>query len=193
MRTTEDTWILSFYRASEMAGATFFGRLGRLVPAGPIQRDMTKHFADEAQHAWYWTECMDQLGLRPCDIRGAYQDQYLQAAGIPTNIMEALAITQVFEKRVVRQYAQHERLGDTHPLVRQTLRRIMEDESWHLAWIRDALRGLTPEYGADTIAGTLRRYTAADREVYARVTEEHADCLQHLLAGRATPTPQRKE
>ena len=56
---------------------------------------------DEAQHARYWTECINDLDCDPIRLRGSYQDQYLQAAGAPANVMEVMAITQVFEKRVI--------------------------------------------------------------------------------------------
>ena len=57
-----ELWLLSFYRTSELSGALFFGRLARALRAGPIQRDLTRHFADESQHAWYWTRCIAELG-----------------------------------------------------------------------------------------------------------------------------------
>ena len=53
-----ELWLLSFYRTSEISGSLFFGKLARTLRPGPIQIDMTKHFADEANHAWYWTECI---------------------------------------------------------------------------------------------------------------------------------------
>jgi hypothetical protein len=188
--TGGDTWLLSFYRASELAGATFFGRLARLVPAGPIQRDMTRQFADEAQHAWLWSDCMDRMGIAPCAVTGVYQDHYLQAVGVPANLMEALAITRVFERRVIRQYARHAHLPGTHPEVRRTLSAIMNDERWHIRWIGEALAGLQTEYGRDAIRATLRRYRAADEAVYARVTREHAERLRHLSAAVDAPRPQ---
>ncbi len=97
-----ELWILSFYRTSEISGALFFGRLARTMKPGEIQRDMTKHFSDESMHAWYWTACIEKLGAHALKLEQSYQDQYLAAAGLPVNIMEVLAITQVFEKRVAR-------------------------------------------------------------------------------------------
>lgn len=100
-------WILSFYRTSEISGALFFGELARSLRPSAIQQDMTRHFADEANHARIWTDCMESLGVEPLKLPTAYQNQYLAAAGMPVNLMEILAITQVFEKRVVAQYALH--------------------------------------------------------------------------------------
>jgi bacterioferritin (cytochrome b1) len=173
-------WLLSFYRSSEISGSLFFGRLARSMKPSAIQADMTKHFSDEAQHAWYWTSCMNQLGAEPIKMSSAYQDQYLTAAGAPSNMMEILAITQVFEKRVVNQYARHSRISGINPVIRETLSKIMLDEKWHIQWINEALQAMEPKYGKDLISGTLKRFCDADTEVYRRTTQEHEQRLAHL-------------
>src|SRR5262245_11759983 len=170
-----DLWLLSFYRTSEISGALFFGKLARTLRPGPIQRDLTRHFADESMHAWYWTDCLARLGASPLRLDASYQDEYIHAAGVPVNIMEILAITQVFEKRVIGQYSLHRTVPSLAPEIKATLERIMEDEKWHLQWIRDALQSLTPEYGADLVEKTLARYTDADRAVYSKTVDEHSD------------------
>jgi bacterioferritin (cytochrome b1) len=181
--TDAEHWLLSFYRTSEISGALFFGRIARSLRPGPNQEDMTRHFADEAQHARYWTNCIDQLGARALKLDAAYQDQYLAAAGMPTNLMEILAITQVFERRVVNQYAKHLRVPGLNPVVGDTLRRIMGDERWHIDWVRDALKAMEPEYGADHVRDTIRRMVDADREVYQKTIQEHEERV-NLLALR---------
>ena len=173
-------WILSFYRTSEISGALFFGELARSLRPSPIQQDMTRHFADEANHARYWTDCLEQLGVEPLKLPTAYQNQYLAAAGMPTNLMEILAITQVFEKRVVGQYTLHTRSPDVPDIVHRTIEHIMEDEKWHIEWIRKALEGMEDEYGANNIRDTLRRFTLADREVYRNTAIEHKERLGDL-------------
>lgn len=170
-------WLLSFYRTSEISGALFFGRLCQTLRPGPVQHDMTKHFSDEATHAWYWTDCLVRLGLEPLKLSTAYQDQYITAAGMPVNLMEVLAITQVFEKRVIRQYALHTQVPDLDPAVRETLFKIMDDEKWHIEWIHEALKRMEPDYGKDIIEATLKRFTEADQEVYQKTMAEHAERL----------------
>ncbi len=187
--TENERWILSFYRTSEISGALFFGRLARSMKSGPIQRDMTKHFSDEAMHAWYWTSCIERLGERPFALDQSYQDQYLLAAGMPANLMEVLAITQVFERRVVNQYTLHRRVPGLQPEIVETLTRIMADEVWHIQWIHDALKGMEGEYGADTIRTTLERFHAADREVYQKTMAEHAERIEALRLGRPRGEP----
>jgi bacterioferritin (cytochrome b1) len=181
MLTENGLWILSYYRTSEISGALFFGRLARAMKAGPVQSDMTKHFADESQHAWYWTSCINQLGAQPLKLDAAYQGQYLAAAGMPANLMEVLAITQVFERRVINQYARHARATNLEPAVRDTLARIMVDEKWHIQWVREALRSLETEYGKEYIEATFKRFWKADQEVYRKTIAEHANRLKELM------------
>ena len=168
-------WILSFYRTSEISGALFFGELARSLRPSAIQQDMTRHFADEANHARYWTDCLEKLGAEPLKLPNAYQNQYLAAAGMPTNLMEILAITQVFEKRVVSQYTLHSESPNVPDVVRETIDTIMTDEQWHIQWIRDALKDMETEYGKDNIRDTLRRFMLADREVYEKTAVEHQE------------------
>jgi bacterioferritin (cytochrome b1) len=185
-----DLWLLSYYRYSEINGALFFGRVARFV-RGPLLVDVTHHFADEAQHAHYWTKCIDDLEHLPLKQTRAYQDQYLDAVGVPANLMEIMAITQVFEKRVIGQYRQHLRFPGIHPAVRQTLERIMLDERWHIEYVRDALKAMEQVYGVDEIEQTLARHTAADQEVYANTLSEFGERIAFLneTSARLRPDP----
>ncbi len=182
-----DKWLLSFYRTSEISGALFFGRLARSLPAGPIQNDLTQHFADESAHSAYWTKALNELGENPLKISGgAYQDQYIEAAGMPTNIMEILGITLIFEKRVIGQYAIHHQAPDLNPVIKATLDKIMNDEKWHVQWVTDALKDMEKDYGEEYITKTLRRYREADQEVYKKTLSEHGERVEHILKGRGT-------
>ncbi len=178
-------WILSFYRSSEINGALFFGRLSRSIRDSRIQADLTKHFADESQHAWYWTKCLNDLGLQAINIHETYQDQYLASIGMPTNMMEVLAITQVFERRVIGQYGVHRHVENLNPIVAQTLDTIMEDEKWHIKWVNDALKMMESDYSKELIDSTLRRYYEADQEVYAKTLVEHGERMTSLFGNTA--------
>lgn len=175
-----ELWLLSFYRTSEISGALFFGRLCKGLRPGPVQHDMTKHFSDEAVHAWIWTDCISQLNGQPLKLSESYQDQYISQAGMPANIMEILALTHVFEKRVIRQYALHSRAPELSEPVKQALARIMEDEKWHLSWVHDALSKMEPEFGKEYIDKTIQRFWDADQEVYKKVMSEHEERVLEL-------------
>jgi hypothetical protein len=167
-----ELWIASFYRSSEISGALFFGRVARTV-RGPLQKDVTHHFADEAAHAAYWTQCIDAMDAKAIPMRDAYQDRYMEAVGVPASLMEVMAITQVFEKRVIGQYHEHLRREQTPAPVKDTIKKIMRDERWHVRYVRDALRAMEQRCGAAEIAATLARYTAADEEIYAKTLAEY--------------------
>lgn len=179
-------WLLSFYRSSEISGALFFGRIARTLSASPIAHDLSRHFADESQHAWLWTDCIQQLGARPLPIAAVYQDRYFAAAGLPANLMEVLALTQVFEQRVVRQYAQHSRASGLAPAIHTTLTRIMQDEKWHIRWVRRALADHARRHGQDAVDAALRRFAAADAAVFSQTVNEHAERVREIynLEGR---------
>jgi hypothetical protein len=176
-----ELWLLSFYRVSEISGALFFGRLARTIAPGPIQRDMTKHFADESQHAWLWTDCIARLGAEPLKLDRTYQDQYLVEAGLPVNPMEILALTQVFEQRVANQYGRHMAVAELRPEVRATIEHIIQDERWHIQWVGEALERFESQYGRETIRETLARYQLADQAVYKKTVGEHEQRLKDLV------------
>ncbi len=176
-----ELWLLSFYRTSEISGALFFGRLAKSMKPGPIQRDMTNHFSDESLHAWYWTACIEKLGAQALKLTDAYQDQYIAAAGMPVNLMEVLAITQVFEKRVITQYALHSQILNLQLEVKETLDKIMEDEKWHTTWVGKALKDMESDYGRDYIQATLKRFCEADKEVYRQTMNEHEERVKYLI------------
>ena len=184
MLNENDLWLLSFYRSSEIAGSLFFGRLARVLKPGPIQVDLTRHFADEAAHAWYWTDAVARLGAQPLQLDETYQARYGAALGVPANLMEVLAVTQVFERRVIGQYARHARTPDLNPVVRETLDRIMADERRHIRWVGRALESMTAEHGRDAVAAALRRCAEADRDVYRAVGAEHEQRLASLFPHR---------
>jgi hypothetical protein len=102
--------------------------------------------------------------------------------------MEVLAITQIFERRVIRQYKCHRRAPGLRGAIRETLTRILHDERWHIEWVRSALRGMEPAYGRDHVRATLARYAAADREIYQTTIGEHAERVRDLeRSGRFSP------
>jgi hypothetical protein len=99
--------------------------------------------------------------------------------------MEVMAVTQVFERRVIGQYRRHLRYPGIQPAVRRTIEKIMVDERWHISYVRDALAGMAQRYGEAEIAHSLDRFDAADREVDATTLAEYGDRVAFL----ADPEP----
>jgi len=179
MLSENELWLLSFYRLSEINGAHFFAQLARNIRQPEIQHNLTRHFSEEAQHAWIFTDCLEQLGHNPIKIARTYQD-YLADFGMPANLMEILALTNVFERRVISHYALQARIQTQHPLVRETIKSIKLDEHWHLKWVNQALRDMEPVYGRQTIQDSIARYREIDNAVYAKLLEEYQQRFSHL-------------
>lgn len=184
--TPDEEWIANFYRVSELSGSLFFGGLARAVPAGPIMADLTRHYADEAQHARLWTDCLGSLGCTPQKLNRAYQDGYLASAGVPANMTDILAVTYVFEHRVINQYGRHLHAPDVHPAMRGTIKRILRDEGWHVHWVGTELGRIAERRGSDHVEAALARYRAADEEVFAAAVKAfsgHLDFPGSPLSG----------
>src|SRR5262249_25680558 len=166
--------------SGEISGGRLSGRGAPTGKGGGLRAEVPPHFADGANHARSWTDCVTDLGGEPIKLRDAYQDRYLEAAGPPVNLMEVMAVTQVFEKRVIGQYRQHLLVPDLHPRIRQTLEQIMVDERRHIKYVRDALQEVESRYGAEPTGAALDRFTGADEEVYAWTLAEQGERVAFL-------------
>lgn len=170
--TDEELWTLSYYRASELAGSLLMGRLARRARDDELRSRLTWHFAEEARHAWRWTEVIRLLGADPVPVAETYQSNYLARVGIPRDEVQILALTYVFERRVAQHFALHRGLPGLHPLVRDTLASMCGEEGPHLRWIRDRLDEHAARNGRDGVERAIRRYEAIDREVYRAEAEK---------------------
>ena len=184
----EEVWVLSYYRASELAGALLFGRLARRTTDGELAVFLTEHFAEEAQHAWLWTDTLRRLGHRPIAITETYQSRYAREIGLPTSMPKILALTRVFEERIYHHFSLHARRKDTHPLVRETLLRMLRDEDGHLDWVRTKLA----EYEANglvDLAALARTYQEADERIYGDVIAYEGRLWEFLGMKSTTGSP----
>jgi hypothetical protein len=156
------TWEVSWYRQSELEGALLLGKVARAADSARLIRELTRHCADEARHAWLWAQTQEALGLPAVRIYRSYQSFYAERA-VPSGLPEVLALTHVFERRVDRRFRELlERPGLPAPL-RVTLRRLLRDERRHLDWVGAWLRA-RPDGPA-----LLERYGAVDEEVYRQL------------------------
>ncbi|CAN5274673.1 hypothetical protein BH23GEM2_BH23GEM2_02040 [soil metagenome] len=165
-----DVWLLSYYRESELAGSLVMGRLAQQTDDDALRANLTEHCAEEARHAWMWSETIRRLGHLPRRVRETYQTRYYQRLGAPRTMLEILALTQVFERRVVRHFRAHLAWPGTHPVVAETLRAMIVDEAGHISWVRHWLDGYAITHGSTIVEDTLRRYEVADREIYAELS-----------------------
>jgi acyl carrier protein/bacterioferritin (cytochrome b1) len=166
-----ELWILSYYRASELAGALVMGRLAHQTDDDDLRVHLTEHCAEEANHAWLWTQAILEVGGTPRRVAETYQSRYYAEIGPPTTVLEVLALTQVFERRVVRHFRDHLRRPETHPAVARTLRRMVAEEVGHIGWVKDRLDRFERETGSGAVAEVLRRFAEVDRKVYTGLLE----------------------
>lgn len=159
--------ILNQYRAAELRGAGVILRLGRLADTTACRRNLTRHLRDEGVHAWLWTKAIDELGGEIVDVDDPYQTRLAAHYGLPRTLEELLAVTLVSEERGVAEYTEQLSQGDTPASVRQKLRTILKDETWHVSWIRQEL-----ERRAATrlqVQEALERARRADRSAIAEL------------------------
>lgn len=166
-----ELWILSYYRESELAGALVMGRLARETDDDELRVRLTEHCAEEASHAWLWTRTILEVGGTPLPVSETHQSLYYAETGPPRSVLEVLALTQVFEKRVLRHFRDHLRRPGTHPAVAATLRRMITDEVGHVGWVKERLERHAREKGPEEVARVLRRFADVDRKVYAELLE----------------------
>jgi demethoxyubiquinone hydroxylase (CLK1/Coq7/Cat5 family) len=164
--------LLNFYRASELHGGLALGRLVEHVRDPELMLRLTAHSAEEVLHAQLWTETIVAVGGRPSPTSDTYQARYAAAIGVPTSILEVLALTQVFERSVYRHFVAHLRRRGTHPRVQATLRRMLDDERGHLSWVRDWLDCQTGARRA-AVPALLHRYSAVDATVHAQLIRDY--------------------
>lgn len=164
--------LLNFYRASELRGGLVLATMAERVREPELFLALTRHGAEEVEHAGLWAETMRDLGGRPWPTRDTAQARYAARVGRPSSLLHVLALTQVFERSVYAHFVERRRDPATHPRIRRTLERMIEDEKGHLAWVRrwlDEQQARRP----GVVEETLERYAAADPEVWKRMCRDY--------------------
>ncbi len=162
---------LNFYRVSELNGGLLLGQLLRGVRNPELIRQLTRHSAEEVVHSQRWMETIFAVGGEPSPTSDSYQARYGAAMRPPSTIVEVLALTQVFERRVFRHFTEHLGRPATHPRVKATLRRMLDEERGHLSWVKQWLDAAAGR--GVSVKALLRRYSAIDAEVYATLTRDY--------------------
>ena len=163
---------LNFYRASELHGGLILAQVARRTRGGDLTVDLLRHAAEEVDHARLWTEAIVAVGGRVQPVRDTYQTRYARFIGRPVGVLHVLALTQIFERRVYRHFTEHLRRPGTHPLVRATLRRMLEEEKGHLTWVKRWLDAQRATGRGAEVDAVMRRYAEVDARVYDALTIE---------------------
>ena len=171
-RVTYPIWVLSYYREAELRGANLLQRLLRKADDPLLQINLTRHLADEARHAWLWTELIGKLGGEPAAIHLGYQRRLRSQVGIPSTIIDLLALTHVVEERVQQRYREHAARPGEDPRTVAVLQSIGADEEWHLAWVKDWLAAHEQEHEGEPLSALLDRYRMLEVSAYAELMVE---------------------
>ena len=160
--------LLNFYRASELHGGLVLAQIARRVRDGELALKLLRHSAEEIEHARLWTEAIVAVGGRVEPVRRTYQTMYAEALGCQIGLLDVLALTQIFERRVYRHFLEHLHRPGTHPVIAATLRRMIEEEKGHLSWVKAWLEDQAVRRGA-VVRERMMRYAAVDRRIYDAV------------------------
>jgi demethoxyubiquinone hydroxylase (CLK1/Coq7/Cat5 family) len=170
--TAQELHLLNFYRASELHGGLILGHLVERARDQRLALELTRHSAEEVAHAQLWAETIVAVGGKVRPVRTTYQRRYAALLGHPSSLLQVLIATQVFERRVYRHFLAHLRRPGTHPRVRETLHRMIEEEKHHLSWVKEWLDEQRETRG-EAVDTLMDRYADADRELYDRLLVEH--------------------
>jgi tRNA isopentenyl-2-thiomethyl-A-37 hydroxylase MiaE len=160
------SWLLNWYRQSELEGALLLGRMVRHADDPAVIAELTRHAADEARHAWLWQRTIAQLDLAPVRIFRSYQSFYAGDGVMPQRLADVLALTHVFERRVDEEFGEQLNDATLPDAVVRTFKALLRDERRHLGWIaawladRPDLRSLLEHYREVDrgVAGRLRPF-----------------------------------
>lgn len=162
---------LNFYRVSTLEIGLGLGRLVGQVREPWIMLQLTRHSGEELEHARLWTETILALCARPRTTRRSYLERHHMELGDVRSTLQSLALTHVLELRLHRHFQEHAELDEAHPLVRRTLRKIVEVEASHIAWIRWWLDREVDARGAE-VRHLLERYQELDEAIYRNIRQE---------------------
>src|SRR5207247_10928498 len=110
-----DILLFSYYREAELRGADLILRLINRSDDLSLQEKLTRHLADETNHAWLWTERIRALGGLPVRIADGYHRHLRRKAGLPANWLDLLALTYVVEQRAGKRYEEHDARPEGDP------------------------------------------------------------------------------
>src|SRR3989338_10146685 len=110
--TDGETFLISRYAASELAGALLCGRSPRHTKDTFLRTKLTWHTAEEARHAWAWAELLEKKRVPILEVHDEGGDQYFSYAKAITSEVDFLAFVHVYESRVPFHFTLHAKLAE---------------------------------------------------------------------------------
>lgn len=180
-----ESWLLNFYRNSELHGALLMGRLARTVTDPDVLVPATRHCATEARHATILTETLHAIGAAIDPRIETVQEHYAAKGGVPTALVDVLVLSEVLERRVLTTYRAHVARPGTPAEIARTLGDILremeaEDHGEKGSWIEHALERRPREQ----VEAAEQRWRAVDEAVAIE--------LQQMVDARWAPGAERR-
>jgi len=166
-------WKFNWYRQSELDGSLLLGRMVKFAPDAWTLSHLIGHAAEEAHHSLLWSEVIQKLTLPLIQVQRSYQSFFLLQNRPPTSLLEVLAFTHIFEKRVHITFTRELNDPRTPETARAAYRQMIEDEKGHLGWVAEWL-GRQPN-----ARDVLKGYEDIDRQVF-NYLEPYRDHLWDL-------------
>lgn len=174
--------LLSYYRDAELHGAALLMRLIKLMDDPDAQVKLSLHLHDETRHAWLWTKRINDLGAKPVKVSDGYQTR-VGLRTVPRSLLDILALTVVVEERSFSRYQEHLTKHDNDEKTLAVLKEVMNDEKWHMAWIRLKLVELARAEGDESKAeAAIEKYRKIDAEVYAALKAREIEIFGESVA-----------
>lgn len=164
---TYPTWLLHYYREAEVRSADLLQRLLRRVADPELQIALTCQLADEAHHIQRWTELMSALGVPPAAAKGGYRHYLHKYTGMPSNVLDTLALLHAVEEHVQQRYREHIPHARQAPRIVETLQALAADEEWHMQGVRRWLAKFEKQEGRTRVAAALDYYWPLEAHAYA--------------------------
>ncbi len=181
--------LFNYYRDAELRSADLVFRLINKAKNENIQEKLARHLADATNHAWLWTERICALGGQPIRIDHGYHRQLRRKAGLPTNLLELLALKCVVEERARNRYEEHSARSDVAPETLAILNEMRADEEAQLAWITEKLTELGAKEGQEKVTAVLQRYRAIEATVFADIQKEEQQALAEVVQDERDKAP----
>src|ERR1700737_737484 len=176
----EELHILSFYRASELAGSMLLGKLALHTNHDHLRVPLTEQCLEEAKHAWMLTETIHKLGAVPLKITQTYQSELGKISGVPDSTADILCFTRVLEVVALETYQKHVAVRGVTPAVKETLEAIIQDEVGHIDWIQAELDKYASGPEGQKVRAAIAASEAASRTVSEKFYEN--PIIQRYLA-----------
>ena len=177
-----ESWLLNFYRNSELHGALLMGKLARTFRDPVLIVNLTRHCATEAHHSELLSDTILKVDA-PFDLEtGTIQNHYASEGGLPNELVDLLVLSEILERRVLTSYRDHLARLDVHPEVRSVLIQILhemeeEEHGAHAGWLEKALQ----RHPHDEVEAAESKWRAIDERVAA--------ALHRMVAKKFAATP----